>query len=84
MLFSGPNFASREKSKGSVFFRMKDFHIIIWPSLPALFSGEFQFPGQDRYKAPRVVPGWLFLDLSWNCSGKKMNSEGISRDLNFL
>lgn len=62
---------------------MRDFHIIIWPSLPALFSGEFQFPGKDRYKALRMVPGWLFLDLSWNCSGKKMNSEGISHDLNF-
>lgn len=68
-----------EKIKNNLFFCMKDFHIIIWPSLPALFSGEFQFPGQDRY----TVLGWLFLDLSWNRSGKNMNSEGISHDLHF-
>lgn len=55
-LFGGASIAIREYQK-EAFFRMKDFHIIIWPSLPALFSGEFQFPGQDRYKALRMVPG---------------------------
>lgn len=50
---------------------------------PALLSTGLQFPGQDRYKARRMVPRWLFLGLSWNRSAKKTNSWEISHDLNF-
>lgn len=55
------------------FFSSKDFHIIIWLSFTCLVFLDFQFPEQDRYKAPCTEQRWLFLDLSQSCSGTKLN-----------
>lgn len=41
------------------------------PHLPCFL--DFQFPEQDRYKAPCTEQRWLFLDLSQSCSGTKLN-----------
>lgn len=46
-----------EKITRKLFFR------IVQPSLPALFSGELLFPGQDQYKAPCMAQGYYF----WIC-----------------
>lgn len=55
LVFVGVSIAFGETPR-KLFFCMNDFHIIIWPSLRALFSGEFQFPGPDRYEAVRAGP----------------------------
>lgn len=62
-----------KESYEKVFLQLEGFphNNLTIPHLPCFL--DFQFPEQDRYKAPCTEQRWLFLDLSQSCSGTKLN-----------